>query len=163
MIHSFFCFVFVFCEATDQSSVLIFTRWRFQKEMIVWDDNKFHNKIFFWNLLADFVPFSMTTMLKFDPNSWGEVEGFQKMTTNAPTSADACLSIVHSLMCHRQVLMIFFLFCKELISFSLSDTQDLQETAHVLKLILIMIYRLSFLLHMELNFKMAPLFWLDAV
>ena len=25
------------------------------------------------------------------------------MTTNAPTSADACLSIVHSLMCHRQV------------------------------------------------------------
>ena len=24
------------------------------------------------------------------------------MTTNAPTSADACLSIVHSLMCHRQ-------------------------------------------------------------
>ena len=25
-----------------------------------------------------------------------------KMSTNAPTSADACLSIVHSLMCHRQ-------------------------------------------------------------
>jgi hypothetical protein len=24
------------------------------------------------------------------------------MTSNAPTSADACLSIVHSLMCHRQ-------------------------------------------------------------
>lgn len=24
------------------------------------------------------------------------------MTPNAPTSADACLSIVHSLMCHRQ-------------------------------------------------------------
>ncbi len=24
------------------------------------------------------------------------------MLTNAPTSADACLSIVHSLMCHRQ-------------------------------------------------------------
>ena len=24
------------------------------------------------------------------------------MTTNSPTSADACLSIVHSLMCHRQ-------------------------------------------------------------
>ncbi|KAJ8311419.1 hypothetical protein KUTeg_010774 [Tegillarca granosa] len=24
------------------------------------------------------------------------------MTTQAPTSADACLSIVHSLMCHRQ-------------------------------------------------------------
>lgn len=24
------------------------------------------------------------------------------MTTNAPTSADACLSIVHSLLCHRQ-------------------------------------------------------------
>ena len=24
------------------------------------------------------------------------------MSTNAPTSADACLSIVHSLMCHRQ-------------------------------------------------------------
>ena len=117
MINSFFCFVFVFCEATDQSSVLIFTRWRFQKEMIVWDDNKFHNKIFFWNLLADFVPFSMTTMLKFDPNSWGEVEGFQKMTTNAPTSADACLSIVHSLMCHRQVLMIFFYFVKNSLVF----------------------------------------------
>ena len=28
---------------------------------------------------------------------------WKKMTTNAPTSADACLSIVHSLMCHRQV------------------------------------------------------------
>ena len=25
-----------------------------------------------------------------------------KMSANAPTSADACLSIVHSLMCHRQ-------------------------------------------------------------
>merc|ERR1719403_11389 len=25
-----------------------------------------------------------------------------KMTSVAPTSADACLSIVHSLMCHRQ-------------------------------------------------------------
>lgn len=24
------------------------------------------------------------------------------LATNAPTSADACLSIVHSLMCHRQ-------------------------------------------------------------
>lgn len=24
------------------------------------------------------------------------------ITSNAPTSADACLSIVHSLMCHRQ-------------------------------------------------------------
>lgn len=24
------------------------------------------------------------------------------MTSSAPTSADACLSIVHSLMCHRQ-------------------------------------------------------------
>lgn len=24
------------------------------------------------------------------------------LTTSAPTSADACLSIVHSLMCHRQ-------------------------------------------------------------
>ena len=24
------------------------------------------------------------------------------MSTGAPTSADACLSIVHSLMCHRQ-------------------------------------------------------------
>lgn len=24
------------------------------------------------------------------------------MTSNSPTSADACLSIVHSLMCHRQ-------------------------------------------------------------
>ena len=48
----------------------------------------------------------------------------------------------------------FFLVCKEIISFSLSDTQDLQETAHILKLNLIRIYRLSFLLHMELNFKM---------
>ena len=26
----------------------------------------------------------------------------EKMSANAPTSADACLSIVHSLMCHRQ-------------------------------------------------------------
>ena len=26
----------------------------------------------------------------------------QMMTSQAPTSADACLSIVHSLMCHRQ-------------------------------------------------------------
>lgn len=37
------------------------------------------------------------------------------MTTNAPTSADACLSIVHSLMCHRQVCKnshIFRLFKK---------------------------------------------------
>lgn len=25
-----------------------------------------------------------------------------KMTSSSPTSADACLSIVHSLMCHRQ-------------------------------------------------------------
>lgn len=28
--------------------------------------------------------------------------GFAVMNTTAPTSADACLSIVHSLMCHRQ-------------------------------------------------------------
>lgn len=27
---------------------------------------------------------------------------FSAMNTTAPTSADACLSIVHSLMCHRQ-------------------------------------------------------------
>lgn len=30
------------------------------------------------------------------------VEGPEEMGSNAPTSADACLSIVHSLMCHRQ-------------------------------------------------------------
>ncbi|XP_017778658.1 PREDICTED: mothers against decapentaplegic homolog 4 isoform X2 [Nicrophorus vespilloides] len=31
-----------------------------------------------------------------------EVRDMSGLTTNAPTSADACLSIVHSLMCHRQ-------------------------------------------------------------
>ncbi|KAG8223964.1 hypothetical protein J437_LFUL005577, partial [Ladona fulva] len=31
-----------------------------------------------------------------------QVGGPATMTSNAPTSADACLSIVHSLMCHRQ-------------------------------------------------------------
>lgn len=30
------------------------------------------------------------------------VQEMTAMTSNAPTSADACLSIVHSLMCHRQ-------------------------------------------------------------
>lgn len=30
------------------------------------------------------------------------VREMSAMTTNAPTSADACLSIVHSLLCHRQ-------------------------------------------------------------
>ena len=29
-----------------------------------------------------------------------------QMSANAPTSADACLSIVHSLMCHRYVLIL---------------------------------------------------------
>lgn len=35
------------------------------------------------------------------------------MPTTAPTSADACLSIVHSLMCHRVSRMLFF-FAKNL-------------------------------------------------
>lgn len=30
------------------------------------------------------------------------VRDMSGLATNAPTSADACLSIVHSLMCHRQ-------------------------------------------------------------
>jgi hypothetical protein len=30
------------------------------------------------------------------------VQEMTTITSNAPTSADACLSIVHSLMCHRQ-------------------------------------------------------------
>jgi len=36
-------------------------------------------------------------MLASDWLDWGF-----EMTSNSPTSADACLSIVHSLMCHRQ-------------------------------------------------------------
>ncbi|XP_018331251.1 mothers against decapentaplegic homolog 4 [Agrilus planipennis] len=31
-----------------------------------------------------------------------DIHEMSALTTNAPTSADACLSIVHSLMCHRQ-------------------------------------------------------------
>ncbi|PSN44989.1 Mothers against decapentaplegic 4 [Blattella germanica] len=38
----------------------------------------------------------------YSPASSAEVQEMTAMTSNAPTSADACLSIVHSLMCHRQ-------------------------------------------------------------
>ena len=34
---------------------------------------------------------------------WGWEKRGRDMSNNAPTSADACLSIVHSLMCHRWV------------------------------------------------------------
>ncbi|XP_069679102.1 mothers against decapentaplegic homolog 4 isoform X2 [Periplaneta americana] len=38
----------------------------------------------------------------YSPAGSAEVREMTAMTSNAPTSADACLSIVHSLMCHRQ-------------------------------------------------------------
>nr|CAD7587275.1 unnamed protein product [Timema genevievae] len=40
----------------------------------------------------------------YNPHPVGASEAYDMtaMTSNAPTSADACLSIVHSLMCHRQ-------------------------------------------------------------
>ncbi|XP_021934257.1 mothers against decapentaplegic homolog 4 isoform X1 [Zootermopsis nevadensis] len=38
----------------------------------------------------------------YNPAATAEVQEMTAMTSNAPTSADACLSIVHSLMCHRQ-------------------------------------------------------------
>ncbi|PNF28264.1 Mothers against decapentaplegic-like protein 4 [Cryptotermes secundus] len=38
----------------------------------------------------------------YSPAATAEVQEMSTITSNAPTSADACLSIVHSLMCHRQ-------------------------------------------------------------
>ena len=67
-------------------------------------NNHYHhsliNSIHLNNQIAQSIPMAMTSN-NTNNNNLNENQP-QRPSQNTPTSADACLSIVHSLMCHRQ-------------------------------------------------------------